>query len=596
MNFKNSVVLLISLIYFFVFSVSFLTFAQTDTLALIGNVPITSSDFQNRFELSVYPGKGLESNLHLEKEGFLYSMIAEKLLSNSYTGSLNNKSKDENQLKEEIESMFLRDALYRKEVLSKVKVSDAELKKGLSCSVYTYILDTFYMPDSASALEFYSKAVMHGGSIYKLTDSLKVSHDTLAIGYGESNETIENAVFNHDTGFISKPTNTVDGWVIFKIVGKVINKDFASYAANDKIEKVKTIIKRRKEDKLGYDYLLSVMKGVEVNVNYKIFRAFVYFVKNILASHRLSSFEHNYYLSENEIQYIRDKFPYDPKADFLKFKNGGLTLGYVLDNLSTSGFAPKDTSLPEITVALHSALKFIAQNFFIAKRAREMNLQNSGEVRYNVKTFLDAFRASELSKDVLDTVKISRRQLDDFFEKHKDVVLNDVRLRLQIFTLDNIDEAAGILNKLSSLENSTGDTAGAMWFNASQLGEIGAVLAELPDGRIYGPLFNDNKYVIYRILDKQSKISKTKIENSIEVASDLYSRQRKSEVLSKYIADLAEKQKVKIFINKLDKISVTPIQMLTFRYIGFGGKVAAVPPLYPREEWIKYFNSQNQLP
>jgi hypothetical protein len=301
-------------------------------------------------------------------------------------------------------------------------------------------------------------------------------------------------------------------------------------------------------------------------------------------------------LSEREIQYIRDKFPYDPKADFLKFKDGGLTLDYVLDNLSTAGFAPKDTSLPEITVALHSALKFIAQNYFIAKRAEEMGLQNSGEVKYNVKTFLDAFRASKLSDDIVDTVKIDQRHLNDFFEKHKDVVLKDVKLRLQIFTLDNIDDAARILNKLSNMENSKDDTAGSMWFNASQLGEIGAVLAELPDGKIYGPLFNDNKYIIYRILEKQSRISQSKIENSIEAATDLYTRQRKSEVLSKYIADLAEKQKVKVFVNKLDEVSVTPIQMLTFRYIGFGGKIVAVPPLYPREDWIKYFNPQTKLP
>jgi hypothetical protein len=36
--------------------------------------------------------------------------------------------------------------------------------------------------------------------------------------------------------------------------------------------------------------------------------------------------------------------------------------------------------------------------------------------------------------------------------------------------------------------------------------------------------------------------------------------------------------------------------MLTFRFIGFGGKILAVPQLYPRAGWVKYFRSNIVLP
>lgn len=579
-----------------IISFPFLAIPQTDTLALVNNVPITSADFVNRFELSVYPGKGIESNLHLEKQKFLYSMIAEKLLSNASSNLLNNYTEEENQLKDEVERMFLRDALYRKEIMSKVKVSEKELSKGLRFSIYVYIIDTFYFPDSSSSFKFYNFAEKARNNIYKLSDSLKVRHDTLGIGYGESTEEIENAFFDHETGFISIPAYTVDGWVIFKIISKTTNKKFTSLATNEKIEKVRNIIKERKENLLGYNYLLSVMKGIEVNVNYKIFRPLVYFIKNILATHRPTKFDSGYYLSQNEINYVKEKFPYDPKAPLLKFKNGELTLGYALDNLTGAGFAPKDTTLPEITVSLHSALKFIVQNYFLAKRAIELGLKNSNEVKYNTNMFLDAYRSSLLSNDIADTVTIKQEQINKFFEDHKDEVLKDVKLRLQIFSFDNIDDAARILNQLNDLVNPNEDTTGAIWISALQLGEIGAILTDLPNGKIYGPLFKGNNYTIFRVLDKQSLLDQNKIGNSIQAATDMFTNESKTEAVSKYVAELAQKQKVKIFENKLDDVKVTPIQMLTFRYIGFGGKIVAVPTLYPREEWIKYYNPKEQLP
>lgn len=571
-------------------------YAQQDSLAIVNGKLITGNDFKNRFEMSVYPGKGLNENLYKTKRDFLYSMVAEQLLSDAARNNFHGTDKNEELLKDEAERMFLRDALYRKEVLSKAKVSKKELNQGLKFSTYTYIIDTFYFPDSSMALDFYNVVKNKSRNIYKVSDSLKIRHDTLGIGYGESNENIEDAFFGHEDGFISKPTNTVDGWVIFKILNRIINKKFTSLATNEKSEKIREIIKSRKENKFGYEYLMSVMKGVKVNVNYRIFRPLVYFIKGILATHRPFSYEPYYYLSQGEISEIKKKFSYDPKAPLLRFNGGDLTLGYVLDNLSTAGFAPKDTSLPEITVSLHSALKFIVQNYFLAKRAVQLGLENSQEVKYNVQMFLDAYLSARLTDEVLDTVKVTQTQVNNYFETHKDEVLKDVELRLQMFSFENINEAAQVLNKLSELKNSTEDTTGAIWLRASQLSELGAVLAELKNGDVYGPIFVKGKYTIFRVLDKRSSISSYKIQHSIQVAKDMLLSQTRRDVLSKYIAHLAEEQRVTIFANKLGSINVTPIQMLTFRYIGFGGKIVAVPTLYPHEDWIKYYNPKNVVP
>jgi hypothetical protein len=106
----------------------------------------------------------------------------------------------------------------------------------------------------------------------------------------------------------------------------------------------------------------------------------------------------------------------------------------------------------------------------------------------------------------------------------------------------------------------------------------------------------NNKLIIFKVIDKRSKINNETIEHSIDVAKQMAVAQEKQRVLDEYIAKLAERSNLKIFYSKIHSLIVTPIQMLTFRYIGFGGKILAVPALYPREGWIKYYKNTTITP
>ena len=330
----------------------------------------------------------------------------------------------EDQIKKQMERVFLRDALYRKEVLPKVKISKAEISNGIKLSGYYYVLDAFYMPDSLAAMIFYKTVTAkYNKNIYKVADSLHVNHDTLQIGYGESSELIEKSIFGYNAGYISKPTLTNDGWVIFNILYKDINKKYTGATAEDRTEMVRKIIEERKQIEQGYKYLISVMKGIQVKIKYDIFRPLVYYIKNLISSHHPTNYEPDYYLTSSEIMMLREKFNSELSLPVLQFKGGELNLDYILDQIPLSGFAPKDTSLSEITESLHSALRFIVQNHFLEQRALKLGLENSGEVKYNVQMFLDAFRSTKIAEQVTDTVKVNRRQVTEYFNNHKDEVL-----------------------------------------------------------------------------------------------------------------------------------------------------------------------------
>lgn len=563
---------------------------KVDTLALVNGNPITSEDFRNRFELSIYPGEDYRDTTKME---FLYSLIAEKLLSEAAAGSADAVTPEEKVVEKEMREVFLRDALYRSQVLPNAKATREELSRGLKLSTYSYVVDAFYLPDSIYAEKFYDILSMSGkNDVYRLVDSLSVSHDTLKIGYGESTPLIEDAFFGHTKSFISKPVFTVDGWIVFRVIDRVVNTKFASAAPEDRTEMVRKIIVGRNENILGGKYLLEVMKGARVSVNYAIFRPLVYAIQKLIIKKQPDSFDPYYYLSPQDLLLIKEEFASELSHPMLSFDRGEISLASTLDELPFTGFHSVDTTIPQITLGLHSALRFIAQNYFLAKKAVQLGLENSGEVKYNVEMFLDAVRSSRMAKEIMDTVTVTQGEVDKFFENHQDEVLNSVELKLKTFEALSVNEAVDTYDRLLKLQKAgVVDTSGT-WTTASHLGEIGGILAGQPNGAIYGPLFNDKKFVIYQVIDKKSRITEDVISHSIDVAKEMLLESKKEEVMNRYIANLAEKAGVKFFYGNVRSLQITPIEMLTFRYIGFGGRILAVPMLYPREGWIKYYENK----
>lgn len=571
---------------------------RPDTLALVDGKPITSGDYLTRFEMSLYPGKDDPTMLEKTKREFLYSMIAEKLLARAAAKSDLPFTPSEELLKNEMEEIFMRDALFRKEIVPAATVTNDQVLHGFDISVYKYLVDAFYFDaDSAKAREFYSASRRKGADIYVLAGSLGVRHDTLEIPYGESSAAIENAFFGHKKGFVSKPTVTVDGLVVFKVLNRELNQKFISGATPDRLYRIRQILVNRRQTQLGNDYIESVMNGISVNVNFKIFRPLVFAIRKIFERQKPPSYDPYYRLSPEDLVELGREFYGELNDPLLSFKGGALTLEQVLQRMPTAMFASDDATLPGITYALHGSLRYITQNYFLVRRARELGLQNSWEVKHNVAMVMDAFQSYRMANAVMDTVKVTQPEVDSFFAAHHDEVLNSVRLKLRIYLTDNINQAIDVYTRLEREKNrpeSPEDTT-AHWVDAYNLGEIGAVLSQLRKGSVYGPVEEKGKYFIYQLLDERSTIDNAKIRNSIDVAKKLLLEKERREALNRYVAGLAGNADVRLFRNNVLSLKVTTFQMLTYRLIGFGGRILAVPSLYPRAGWIRYFH-ENQRP
>lgn len=573
---------------------------RPDTLALIDGVPITSGDFLTRFEMSLYPGKDDPTMLEKTKREFLYSMVAEKLLAEAAAASDLPYTSSEDILRKQMEDIFLRDALFRKEVVPNAKVTEDEVLHGFSIAAYKYVVDAFYFnAESPEARTFYSLVTGRSGhDIYQLADSLGVSHDTLDIPYGESTEAIENAFFGRKEGLISKPTVTVDGLVIFRVLSRELNRKFTSGDTQSRLSKIREILVSRKRTEVGNAYVESVMKGIRVSVNSRIFKPLVYAIQKIFEKESPQAYDPYHRLYPAGLVSLGEQFASELSEPLLMFNGGSISLEEVFREIPTAMFASEDTTLSGIAFALNGSLRFMSQNYFLVRRAKELGLQHSWEVEHNVEMVLDAYRAYRMANAITDTVKVTPAEVESYFSVHQDEVLKGVRLRVKTYDAGNLNEAVEMYSRLSAEKDVrvAPDDTTARWVDAYNLGEIGAVLSQLKKGDLYGPIQEGGKFYIYRLVDEKSSVSGAVIKNSIEVARQRLLAKERQEALSRYIAGLAEKENVRLFRSNVLALKVTPFQMLTYRLIGFGGRILAVPALYPREGWIKYFQENKKPP
>jgi hypothetical protein len=79
------------------------------------------------------------------------------------------------------------------------------------------------------------------------------------------------------------------------------------------------------------------------------------------------------------------------------------------------------------------------------------------------------------------------------------------------------------------------------------------------------------------------------------VASQQLLTEKRRKSVNEHIARLADRSDVRIYNDRLQRVSVSPVQMFSVRYTGFGGKIVAVPPVYPREEWIQYLQIKARI-
>ncbi len=576
--------------------------AQTDTLAMVYGVPITAAEFIRRWELSVYPGKDRRAVLDSTKMRFLYSLIAEQLLARAPVSITPAADSSLENMRKETESALMRDALFRRDVTDKIVVTRREMEEGIRFSAYTHVIDAFQFADSADAVRFLRKFRSSDSTrIYAAVSNDGIVNSRLSVSFGETQEDVERSFFGKQHGFMSNPVRSKGAYAVIRVLSRSTDTKYAAMSPQDRMTTVKKKILERRMDADGWRYIVDVMRTIRAEVNPGPFNAIVRDVQRILRKQEPGRRAREFHLTSHEFDELRTGLADRLDQTLVQFPDQSMTVREAIETLPFSDFAPKDTTARSIEGSLRGALRFASQNRYLVRRARDLGLQHAPEVQSDVQMFLDAGRASEVAATIRAGVTVTPAERDSFYAVRRDKILGDVRLFLRIGTVKTLSEASDLLQRLQAAGVGSlrppPDTTEILtrWVAGSEIGEFGAALARLAPGDVYGPITQPHGYTVFQLLENKTTVADSSLAQSIADAERRLLDEKRAIVLNGYIAGQAREAHIRIYRTRVTATRVLPSQMYSVRYIGFGGRINAVPMLPPRETWIRYAGSELQV-
>ncbi len=578
-------------------------FAFDDSLLVkIGNSGITTDEFQQRFELiPQVPGR-VKKNLEQKKVDLLYSLIAEKLWTNE-AEALHLDTSDIMQITfKTIEKMFVRDALYKIEITDKIKITDEEKIEGLKRINSNLNFDVLKFPDSVSAWNIYGQLKNRIPF-----DSVKIiMHADLPIikiKYGEFAEYVEDMLYKLREKEYTEPVKSTTGWLIFKL----LNKGHVSFSKRDQaLMNVEEIIKQRKTDKYYNEFWTKFFGGRKVETDGKLFWSIADKISLVLnEKKKLNSIpdSENIYIDASDLLRIESELGKDTlNLTFIKFDESPVTVKQFLRNFVFEGFYSADVDPKIISAKLNSRVKLFIEQELLSREGYRRGLQNLPEVKSSISMWKDNYLAKILKNMLLDSIKVTDNEITQYFanKNHlKDSSLVEVNI-LEILT-DSLEVIGSVLRELEkgvdfrqlAIQHTkrvwTRKSGGEFgFFPVTMYGDIGRISATMDIGEIYGPIKLPEGYSVFKLTDKKErKIDSTlSFEESKDEIRKSLTYKKSAEFFIDYTVKLANKFGVTINEQFLKSIKVLDMNLLIYRYMGFGGRINAVPMVLPFTEWV----------
>ncbi len=578
-----------------------------DTIATVGTQVIRASDFLERYELMPWPHKDRKALAEYNKQEFLYSLIAEKLL--SFEASSQNVGQDttSQMMKYGMERMFVRDELYKREVFPKINISLPDIQNGIDKYEWEMYLEVLRILSKEEGELLYKKVVSSRNADSTLAffnDSLFVPLDTITVDFGGNDFPLERAAYAIGEKRISHPFQSEKyGLVMLRLLNKYTNPKYANASRPDQITAVERILRGRQEDSLAEHFTSTLLQPQRAEADPAIFKiiadsVYAMFVQDSVG-HKSKGL---YVFSSTDIFRLIDKLqPYN-NTPFITTKSGTMTVREVLEMLQYNRVVFPSLRKGTVQAILNNNIKTVVQNELIARDGFSKNIQQSEQVRHDINVWMDNRRSHLLMQQIVDTVQVSDREILDYYRRNaelfgakvdvniREILVDSVKLAQELRKrIDKGEDMAELARKYSKRKEWAARGGESGFFSITEHGDLGYYASSADTGEIIGPLRIKEGLTIFRMLEKRQHLDSLKQDfNQVKktVAAKLLSEKRK-QVLNKFIGGLARKYGVAVYDRNLHGVKTTTTSMFTWRHIGWGGVIVAVPSVSPQTEWIQ---------
>jgi hypothetical protein len=590
-----------------------------DTLAEVGSGVITATDLIERIDLMPFPGKDRGSGTDSLKIRALQSIVAERLLASEATVKGIGFDSVAKLRLDALERAFVRDELYKKEVAAGVTISAAEIDAGLRkyAARLRVVLFRCSSEESAGIL---SRALRQGGTnIDSLAsagfDRRLVSHDTVTVNFGVSDESLEEPAYSLDPAHrVSSPfLSPMLGWVVLLRVDSGPNPASGAQSMNDRMMTVKNTIQRRKAEARGIRYMASVLDPRRAEADRTVLgllgKTLYEIISSDSAAHRV---EGRFMLTPGEVDRLEGMLRGDLARVLVDMPGGGLTLGAAIQAFRFEPFTTPSLGRRAFAYVLNESVKRITREEFLTREGYRKNLQGSPSVKHDVASWRDNWLSHLMQAEVTGGGEPTEeeevrglieyaRLLSPSYEVNVREIFTDSlpkadRYRDMLLAGDDMAALARSVSKRTGWGVRGGESG---YFHVRSFPELGVRALLADSGRLVGPLSLTGGYSLFRVLGKKlpTPDGSVTVDSLRRALHDVIRSDNRQRSLDRFIAGLAEKFGVQMHYDRLKAVTLFGHSMFTRRYIGFGGMMNAAPLLQPEWGWVQeHLRSQNQAP
>ena len=587
-----------------------------ETIAEIEGEKITTSLFQELWEMSPHLSTGNKSNSLSEKINFLNTIVAYKLWHRNMDKYSVDTSSAYSTAVEEIEKMFVRDALYKKEILNKISITPEELNSALKKQERTLIANYILSSHEEEIKNLYTllKSGFPFDSLLTERDEFQKQTEPVKIKFGDYPDPVEEELFSLKPGTFSQPIQFSDGYYIF-FLKNVIKKIWSGEDDQKKeIQKAEDIIKKRKENVLYDNFMKKTLNGVKADVNRNLYKKLENGLVNGFAGKKAFEGKNSFItLSIDEFVKLEEIFSEDElESAFISFKDDTVKVGKCLRALYFNGLRMPSPDAVIIAKTIDTYIRNFIEMEVLYKEGLKIGLQHSPEVQKYLKMWSEFYAFETIKGGMIDTVKVNQDQIRSAYnEIYKDMTENTF-LRFDYVCFEDSATANSAIQKIrdglafDSLKTQNDSKIISAFFSnknrwvpVSDCGDYKTQLLGQEAGIYLGVLNFDSSFVLVKIIDKKKSkelLGYATYEESYPKLKNQLTLEKIKSQITKKTAEYAVVSKVRINYEALKRIDLTRISSMTVRFLGFGGSISGVPVYTPNYEWTELLDSRRLLP
>lgn len=593
--------------------------AEDQVVAKVGNTTINASEIKERFALTPWP-KGEKGEYSKDpKTDFLYTLIAERLLAQKASDLGYDTSAVMNSTFKTVEKMYVRDALYKHEISSRVNITDVALNQAVQKNRYKLKLDCLKAPDEkgVQALVNSLKKGVPFNSLLENNSAL-AKDSLLEVSFGEVDSSLEETLFSLQPGKYTEPVHSLDGWLIFRLAKRIDRYSISAAEREKVVSEARKILNNKANDAIYQSYYKSFFAGRKVNVDGYMFWSFADKVIKILNEKKQDSKvpeKEKPFVSIPDFMRVEKEFgPDSLKMTFISLDSNPVSLKQFIDDIAFDGFVSASAEPKVLRAKLQHRVKYYIENELLAQEGFRKGLQNLPEVKKSIRMWRDSYLAQLLKSKLMDSVKTAPGELnpaqDQIQISESSPALTMVNI-VEVLT-DSLETIEKVFDELKNNKDIhelarkytkrewTKEKGGEFgFFPSTMYGEIGRIAAEMNVGDVYGPLKTEDGYSVFKLIGKKKEDAapedgKGAKKNSM-TAKDLKT-QKYLQKLTNYTASLAKSYGVTVNEDVLNSVDALNMNVFAYRYMGFGGRLMAVPLTVPFSSWVEQWKKQLNMP